>query len=118
MKQDNVIELKNPEPFIDDPITDILRQGARKLLTQVLEAEIAFFINQYAEFKDDSGRQRIVRNTEDEIRDFFGLTKGQLTALRYKGLPFVKLSRVSRLYFEKSVVEWLKSMEIRLNQMG
>ena len=32
MPKDNVIELKKPEPFVDDPITDILRQGARKLL--------------------------------------------------------------------------------------
>ena len=40
MNKDNVIELKNPEPFIDDPITEILRNGARKLLAEALEAEI------------------------------------------------------------------------------
>ncbi len=27
MAKDNVIDLKKPEPFIDDPITDILRSG-------------------------------------------------------------------------------------------
>ena len=37
MAKDNVINLKNPEPFIDDPITGILRNGARKLLAQALE---------------------------------------------------------------------------------
>ena len=30
----NVIDLKKPERFIDDPITDILHNGARKLLAQ------------------------------------------------------------------------------------
>ena len=62
MTNDNVIELKKPAPFIDDQITAIIRQGARKLLAQALEAEIDLFINQYAELKDEIGRQRIVRN--------------------------------------------------------
>jgi hypothetical protein len=39
MAKDNVIDLKKPEPFVDDPITDILRQGARRLLSAALEAE-------------------------------------------------------------------------------
>jgi hypothetical protein len=30
MTKDNVIDLKKPEPFIDDPSTDILPSGARK----------------------------------------------------------------------------------------
>ena len=34
MIKDNVIDLKKPEPFVDDPITDILRSGARKLLAR------------------------------------------------------------------------------------
>ena len=62
MNQDNVIDLKKPEPFVDDSITAIIRQGARKLLAQALEAEIEFFINQYADLKDQLGRKRIVRN--------------------------------------------------------
>ncbi|MBW2613687.1 MAG: hypothetical protein JRE12_15200 [Deltaproteobacteria bacterium] len=47
MSNDNVIDLKKPEPFVDDPITDILRQGARKLLAQALETEIEIFLNNY-----------------------------------------------------------------------
>ena len=62
MNQDNVIDLKKPEPFIDDQITTIIRQGARKLLAQALEAEIELFIAQYADLTDEMGRHRIVRN--------------------------------------------------------
>jgi len=36
MTKDNVIDLKKPEPFISDPITDILRQGAKRLLGDVM----------------------------------------------------------------------------------
>ena len=62
MPKDNVIELKKPEPFIDDPITDILRSGARKLLAQALETEIEIFLSQFADLKYDQGRKRITRN--------------------------------------------------------
>lgn len=75
MNNDNLFELKKPEPFVDDPITEILRQGARKLLAQALDTEIEIFLNQYAELKDELGRQRIVRNghlPEREIQTGIG----------------------------------------------
>ena len=75
MSNDNVIDLKNPEPFVEDPLTALLRKGARKLLAEALEAEIEIFLNQYKELKDDLGRQRIVRNgfrPEREIQSGIG----------------------------------------------
>jgi len=54
MSQDNVIELKRPESFIVDPITDILRNGARRLLELASEIEIDSFLSQYAGLRDDS----------------------------------------------------------------
>lgn len=69
MSNDNVIELQKTTAFIDDPITDLLRQGARKLLAQALETEIEVFINQYKDLKDELGRQRIVRNGHLPERD-------------------------------------------------
>jgi putative transposase len=68
MPKDNVIQLKK-EPFIDDPITDILRSGARKLLAEALEAEIETFISQYRDLKDDQDHRRIVRNGHLPERD-------------------------------------------------
>jgi putative transposase len=62
MPKDNVIELKKPEPFVDDPITDVLRTGARKLLTEALEVEIEGFLSQYRDLRDNQDRQRVVRN--------------------------------------------------------
>jgi len=75
MNQDNVIGLKKPEAFIDDQITAIIRQGARQLLAQAFEVEIELFISQYAELKDEIGRQRLVRNgylPEREIQSGIG----------------------------------------------
>ena len=62
MAKDNVIDLKKPESFIDDPITDILRQGARRLLCAALEAEVEAFLKQYKDLSDGKGWQRVVRN--------------------------------------------------------
>jgi transposase-like protein len=75
MAKDNVVRLKTPEPFIDDPITDILRSGARKLLAEALEAEIEDFLSQYRDLRDDRNHQRVVRNgylPEREIQSGIG----------------------------------------------
>jgi len=75
MTKDNVIEFKKPDPFVDDPITDVLRTGARKLLTEALEAEIEGFLSQYRCLRDDQDRQRVVRNgylPEREIQTGIG----------------------------------------------
>ena len=75
MSKDNVIDLKKPEQLIDDPISEIVRNGARKLLAQALETEIELFMNQYADLKNELGRQRIVRNgylPEREIQSGIG----------------------------------------------
>ena len=62
MAKDNVIEIKKPETFVDDPITEILRNGAKKLLVEALEAEIESFLSQYAEIRNDQGLMRVTRN--------------------------------------------------------
>lgn len=75
MRKDNVLEFKKPGVFVDDPITDILRAGARKLLTEALEAEIEVFLSRYKEMRDNQGRQRVVRNgyhPEREIQTGIG----------------------------------------------
>ena len=85
MSKDNLIELKNPEPFVDDPITEILRNGAKKLLAEALEAEIAGFLSQYADLKDDQGRMRVTRNgylPEREIQTGIGPVPAKAPRIR------------------------------------
>ncbi len=75
MEKDNVIDLKKPETFINDPITDVLRTGARKLLAEALEIEIEDFLDQFRDLKDSRNLQRVVRNgylPEREIQTGIG----------------------------------------------
>jgi len=62
MTKDNVVTLKKPERFVVDPITDVLRTGARKLLAEALEIEIEDYLAQYKELRDHQNRRRVVRN--------------------------------------------------------
>jgi putative transposase len=45
-----------------DPLTDLLRQGARSLLAQAIEAEVTAWIDAHAHVRDDVGRRQVVRN--------------------------------------------------------
>lgn len=85
MAKDTVIDLKRPEPFIEDPITDILRQGARRLLTAALESEIETFLNQYKDISDNRGCRRVVRNgylPEREIQTGIGQVSVRVPRIR------------------------------------
>ena len=62
MKDDTVVALRQPGSFSDDPLTAILRSGARQLLGQAIEAEVAAHIEAHADLTDASGRRRIVRH--------------------------------------------------------
>jgi putative transposase len=57
----NVIKLAQPGTFTDS-LTEILRNGARALLTQAVETEVADFLRRHADLKSAAGHQRIVRH--------------------------------------------------------
>ena len=61
MSKNNVFELIQPGAF-DDQLTEILRQGARSLLAQAVEAEVADFLGKHADLKTEDGRQRVVHH--------------------------------------------------------
>jgi putative transposase len=57
----NVFALVQPGTF-SDRLTDVLRDGARALLAQAVEAEVAGFLGEHADKRTDDGRQRLVRH--------------------------------------------------------
>jgi len=62
--EDSVVEYRNPgvAVAVGDPLTEVLRNGARQLLRQAVEAEVAEYIEEHRELKDEQERQRVVRN--------------------------------------------------------
>src|SRR3954463_13125290 len=61
MIQDNVVKLIQPAEF-SDPLTEVLREGARALLAQAVEAEVAAFLSGHADKHTEDGRQRLGRH--------------------------------------------------------
>ena len=57
----NVVRLRQPED-IDDPLTDVLRAGARRLLAQAVELEAEAFLAGMQELRLPDGRARLVRH--------------------------------------------------------
>jgi putative transposase len=75
MKKDKVVELKRPETFVEDPLTEILREGARKLLSEALKVEIEDFLREYGQLRCKDGKQRITKKghlPEREIQSGVG----------------------------------------------
>jgi transposase-like protein len=61
MTETNVLQFSQPGTFAD-PLTEVLRNGARALLAQAVEAEVASLLERYADEITDDGRRRLVRH--------------------------------------------------------
>ena len=61
MTQVIVVKLIQPAEF-SDPLTEVLREGARALLAQAVEAEVTAFLSGHADKHTEDGRQRLVRH--------------------------------------------------------
>ena len=61
MSQNKVISLKKPGENTEDLLTELLRTGAQRLITEAVEVEIQTLLNQYAALRDQQGHQQVVR---------------------------------------------------------
>ena len=61
MTDPNVLQFSQPGNFAD-PLTEVLRNGARALLSQAVEAEVAALLGCHVDKLTDDGRQRLVRH--------------------------------------------------------
>ena len=61
MSDNSVLKLSQPSTF-SDPLTEVLRSGARSLLARAVEAEVAAFLDGHSEARTEEGRRRLVRH--------------------------------------------------------
>jgi putative transposase len=92
MERDTVVRLGLPGSSVaDDPLLLVLRWGARRMLQQVIEAEVEAFLGAHAELEDVHGRRRVVRNghaPEREIQTGIGPIAVRRPKLRDRGANF------------------------------
>jgi putative transposase len=63
MEEDTVVPLPRPGAAVEaDPLLAVLREGARRMLMQAVEAEVEAFLAAHGSLVDERGRRRLVRN--------------------------------------------------------
>ena len=62
MDESKLIALENPEAEGRDALTDVLRQGAWRMLAQTVEEEVEAFVAAHEHIKDGEGRRLVIRN--------------------------------------------------------
>ena len=83
----SVVPFRQPDT-VDDPLTAVLRDGARRLLAQAVEAEAEAFLAAMREMQLPDGRERLVRHghgPERQVQTGIGPVAVQRVKLRDRG---------------------------------
>ena len=124
MANDTVIDLASPEGM--DPLTELLRNGARKLIAEAIQTELSEVLQQYGDQRTEDGRQRVVRNgyqPEREILTGVGKVSVKVPKLRSReGDPVSFQSAMVPPYIRKTAtleaaIPWLYLKGIATGQM-
>ena len=84
MSGSSTVLLRQPDT-VDDPLTAVLRDGARRLLAQAVEAEAEAFLATMREVRLPDGRERLVRHghgPERQVQTGIGPVAVQRVKLR------------------------------------
>ena len=102
-----VIPFRLPEA-IDDPLTEVAREGARRMLAQVLIAEADSFVAVWKDLKLPDGRDRVVRHGHGPHRAI-QTGVGPVEVRRAKVRGRVEFTNSDRLFFIQ-LYRWFTSI--------
>ena len=88
MHDDTITRLPDPSGFAPDALTEVIREGARKLIEQAIEAELAALLAAFSAEKLADGRARLVRHgslPEREVLTGIGPVAVKVPRLRDRG---------------------------------
>ena len=98
----SIVRFRQPDD-IDDPLTQILRAGARRLLAEAIEREAEVFLAQMRDLKLPDGRERLVRHghgPERTIQTGIGPVDVSRVKLRDRGAT----SEADRIRFTSAIL--------------
>jgi len=126
MTQSNVVELTD-RAYETDPLTELIRQGARQLIHQAIEAELESLLAQYAGQQTADGKAAVVRNgylPERNIQTGIGPVKVRIPKVRSRtGEPVTFRSALVPPYVRKTrsleaALPWLYLKGISTGEMA
>ncbi len=124
MNDTTVIDLENPEEI--DPLTELLRTGAKELITKAIQAELDDLMINFKDQKTTDGRQRIVKSghhPEREILSGIGKVNVKVPKIRSReGEPESFQSLLVPPYIRRTAtldaaIPWLYLKGISTGQM-
>ena len=116
MIKDTMIEAPNPAEGPRDDLTDLLREGAKRLIAQAVDAELSATLAEFADYKDDAGRRYVVRNgylPEREIMTGIGPVSVRVPKVRDRSGARIKFTSallppyIRRARSVEEVLPWL-----------
>jgi transposase-like protein len=126
ISKDNVVELSG-QGNASDPLTKLLRTGARELIKRAIEAELAGYIETFQDRRLPDGRAAVVRNgyqPERNIQTGIGPVTVKIPKVRAKdGHPVVFHSALVPPYVRKTrsveaALPWLYLKGISTGEMA
>ena len=117
MDNNNVVALSQPED-INDPLTELLRQGAKELISKAVEAELIELLEQFNDVKIE-GKQAVVRNgylPQRQIQTGLGNVEVKIPKVRDRSGQGIKFnSKLIPPYLKraKSVEEFLPFLYLK-----
>ena len=124
MSKDNVVELKGRDI---DPLTELLKTGAQKLIQQAVELELQELLARHADCRTDEGKMGVVRNgylPERELQTGIGPVTVKIPKVRSKtGEPVTLHSALVPPYVRKTksleaALPWLYLKGVSSGEMG
>ncbi len=126
MKKNTVIELSGRDTF-SDALTELLRNGARTLIQQAVEAELSGFLEQFSDRLLADGKSAVVRNgflPKRPIQTGIGPVTVKIPKVRSRdGAPVTFRSALVPLYVRKTAsleaaIPWLYLKGVSTGEMA
>ncbi len=126
MRKNNVIELAGREVG-SDPLTELLRAGAQRLIQQAVETELLELLGEHSERRTEDGKAGVVRNgylPERKLQTGIGPVTVQIPKVRARtGEPVTFRSALVPPYVRKTgtleaALPWLYLKGISSGEMG
>ena len=126
MNKNTVVSLQDREQ-ISDPLTELVRAGARKLIEQAIDIELQELLSQYTGQQTDSGHAAVVRNgylPERAIQTGIGPVTVKIPKVRSRfGTPVTFHSALVPPYIRKTrsleaAIPWLYLKGVSSGEMG
>ncbi len=127
MSRNNITELSSRQENRNDPLNEILRHGAKRLIEQAVEAELTELLDSHSERRTQDGKAGVVRNgylPEREIQTGIGPVPVRIPKVRSKeGNPVTFRSALVPPYVRKTrsleaALPWLYLKGISTGEMS